>query len=127
MRAPLERVGRKILRDFMPEQHREFFAELPFLILGALDERDRPWASAIFGLPGFVGSPDARTLAVDGHFFAGDPVASAVVPGAPIATLGIQLETRRRNRLNGTGLSRDGEALRVTVKQSFGNCAQYIQ
>ena len=45
VRDRIERVGRKIIRDFMPDQHRALFAELPFLVIGALDGKDRPWAS----------------------------------------------------------------------------------
>ncbi len=34
LRDKMEAVGRRVLRDFMPDQHREFFAALPFLVLG---------------------------------------------------------------------------------------------
>ncbi len=45
----------------------------------------------------------------------------------PLGLLGIQLETRRRNRMNGTVTdTRDG-AFTVHVGQSFGNCPKFIQ
>ena len=47
--------------------------------------------------------------------------------GAAIGLLGIDLRTRRRNRLNGV-IRREGAAgFDVDVEQSYGNCPQYIQ
>ncbi len=47
--------------------------------------------------------------------------------GASISMLGIELHTRRRNRMNGAVHRRDGDSFHVAVEQSFGNCPQYIQ
>src|SRR3546814_18915783 len=55
-----------------------------------------------------------------------DPVAEGWVPGEPVGLLGIELRTRRRNRLNGTLVRKDNGAVGVTVGQSYGNCPQYI-
>jgi predicted pyridoxine 5'-phosphate oxidase superfamily flavin-nucleotide-binding protein len=125
--ARMEEIGRRIVRDFMPDEHRGLFADLPFLVIGSLDDRDRPWASIVCGPPGFASSPDARTLAVGAPPLAGDPLGANAIPGAPVGVLGIQLETRRRNRMNGRleKVSPDGFSIRVA--QSFGNCPQYIQ
>ena len=43
------------------QQHRELFAKLPFVLVGALDGQGRPWAELLAGPPGFVSTPDART------------------------------------------------------------------
>ena len=32
--APMEAIARQMIRDFIPDQHREFFARLPFIVLG---------------------------------------------------------------------------------------------
>src|SRR5687768_7379282 len=63
-REMAERVGRRVIRSFMPDQHREFFAGLPFVIVGSLDAEGRPWASILARPPGFLRSPDPRRLAV---------------------------------------------------------------
>jgi hypothetical protein len=47
--------------------------------------------------------------------------------GARIALLGIELPTRRRNRMNGVVVDLDVSGFVVRVEQSFGNCPQYIQ
>ena len=119
--------GRRAIRDFMPDQHRELFAKLPMIVVGSLDARQRPWASVLFGRPGFIGSPDPRTLTVAARPVAGDPAAAGLTTGAAVGLLGIELETRRRNRMNGTVIRADKSGFAVRVEQSFGNCPRYIQ
>ena len=59
-----ETLGRRMIRPFMPEEHREFFAQLPFLAAGAVDADGWPWASLLSGAPGFAVSPDPEHLQV---------------------------------------------------------------
>lgn len=127
VRAGMQLTSRRVIRDFMPDQHREFFARLPFLVVGSLDQDDRPWASILTGRPGFLATPDPRTLTIDAVPAWGDPLADALTAGAPLGLLGIQPETRRRNRLNGTVTGVGDGLVSVRVGQSFGNCPQYIQ
>ncbi|WP_321925425.1 pyridoxamine 5'-phosphate oxidase family protein [Burkholderia sp. BCC1998] len=120
-------AGRRGIRRFMPDQHRTFFAQLPFFVLGGVDPDGQPWATLRVGMPGFVTTPDARTLRIDGDALPGDPLAGAWQPGVPLGGLGIEFDTRRRNRVNGVVRAVDGGALTIAVEQSFGNCAKYIQ
>jgi predicted pyridoxine 5'-phosphate oxidase superfamily flavin-nucleotide-binding protein len=120
-------TGAPFLRDYMPEQHREFFALLPFLLVGSVDAHGQPWGSVLAGSPGFARSPDPRLLDVRAWPQEDDPLAQALKPGAPIGLLGIQPHTRRRNRLNGHVEYADGKSFCVHVDQSFGNCPKYIQ
>ena len=46
-RDRMEAVGPRVIRDYMPDQHREFFAQLPFLVVGSLDASLQPWASVL--------------------------------------------------------------------------------
>lgn len=120
-------MGRRMIRPVLVDQHREFYGELPFLVLGSVDPEGRPWASIIAGQPGFISTPDELTLDIAATPIEGDPLAENLHVGADIGVLGIQLETRRRNRMSGRikDLREDGFAL--DVLQSFGNCPQYIQ
>jgi predicted pyridoxine 5'-phosphate oxidase superfamily flavin-nucleotide-binding protein len=127
VRERIERTGRAMIRDFMPDQHREFFAAQPLIFVGSLDARGRPWASMLTGDPGFMASPDARTLRVNALPVHGDPLASNLAAGAPLGLLGIELESRRRNRANGTVTRLYQAGFELRVEQSFGNCPQYIQ
>ncbi|CAN5883439.1 pyridoxamine 5'-phosphate oxidase family protein [soil metagenome] len=126
LRERLAEIGPLILRDEMPDQHRTFFSQLPFLVVGSVDESGRPWASVLAGQPGFAHSPDARHLRVDALPDADDPLADALAVGAPVGLLGIEPHTRRRNRMNGSIDALDAEGFAVAVGQSFGNCPKYI-
>ena len=120
-------VGRQVVRDFMPEQHRDFYRQLPFLVLGTVDAAGQPWASILSGAPGFAVSPNPQTLRLQSFPSVGDPAAASLALGAAVGLLGIELHTRRRNRVNGrVGMLTDG-GFSVTVEHAFGNCPQYIQ
>lgn len=127
LRERMEEVGRRMIRDHMPEQHRELFCKLPTLVAGGIDAAGQPWATMLAGAPGFVSAPDERTLRIATVPPPDDPLAACLAPGLPAGLLGLEPHTRRRNRMNGTVQSRDDEGWSVTVGQSFGNCPQYIQ
>lgn len=122
----IEFWARKIIRDHLPDQHRAFYTALPFLIVAARDAAGRPWATVLDGQEGFVRSPSDGTLAIDARPAAGDALDGAIGVGDDLGLLGIELATRRRNRVNGRVASADG-ALSFAVDQSFGNCPQYIR
>ena len=103
------------------------YAQLPLLLAGAVDPAGDPWAGALEGEPGFAWSPDPRVLRVAAMPDADDPLAAGLGPGKALGLLGIELQTRRRNRVNGLVSAWDGKRFEVTVGQSFGNCPQYIQ
>jgi uncharacterized protein len=118
-------VGKRLIRDYMPEQHRQFFAQLPFLLIGAVDETARPWASILVGNPGFISSPNPKSLQINSNLPPGAPI--KLQTGMPVGLLGIELPTRRRNRMNGHIAVCDRQGFSVDVVQSFGNCHKYIQ
>jgi ferredoxin-NADP reductase/predicted pyridoxine 5'-phosphate oxidase superfamily flavin-nucleotide-binding protein len=121
----MEAFGRKVIRSWMPDQHREFYRQLPFMLLGAVDAQGRPWASVLEGEPGFADSPDPEHLHFTSHPAADDP--AQLRNGEPIGLLGIELHTRRRNRLNGHVANLTADGFELSVDQAFGNCPQYIQ
>ncbi len=125
-RGQMERIGSKMIRAYMPDQHRDFYRQLPFLLLAGLDVAGRPRVSILEGEPGFIHSPDARTLAIAAHA-AGVVPGLQLEPGSPLGLLGIELHSRRRNRVNGKIGAAGAGGLRLRVDQSFGNCAKYIQ
>lgn len=123
----MDKQGRRIIRAFLPEQHRQFFAHLPYVIVGTVDASGHLWASILVGQPGFLSSPDDRTLRVAAKPLLGDPLALILTKGIDIGLLGIELHTRRRNRINGVVTTTHTEGFEIRVGQSFGNCPQYIQ
>jgi predicted pyridoxine 5'-phosphate oxidase superfamily flavin-nucleotide-binding protein len=120
MRDKMARVGERVIRPFMPDEHRELFEKLPYLIVGSLDAEGHPQASVVFGRPGFVRTTDDTTLVI------GASPEPSLQLGHKVGLLGIELSTRRRNRVNGTVAGLDARSFTVHVEQSFGNCPQYI-
>lgn len=123
----IDPIGRRNIRNFMPDQHRVFFAQLPFAVLGAVDRTGDPWATILAGPPGFLSSPDPKLLCVGAYPPEGDPAANGIYAGSRVALLGIELPTRRRNRANGRVAALGLSGFAVAIEQSFGNCPQYIQ
>lgn len=125
--ARMDKQGRRVIREYLPDQFRQFFAQLPYVIVGTVDPTGHPWASILVGNPGFLASPSDRTLQVAAQPLFGDPLATNLAEGIDIGFLGIELPTRRRNRMNGIVTAIHPDSFEVQVRQSFGNCPQYIQ
>jgi ferredoxin-NADP reductase/predicted pyridoxine 5'-phosphate oxidase superfamily flavin-nucleotide-binding protein len=123
----MREIGSRVVRTFMPDQHRAFFAQLPFVAFGAVDDDGDVWATMLAGRPGFMQSPHPHALDVAALPDPRDPAYAGVHDGAAVGVLGIELHTRRRNRMNGVVSGRSASGFRVDVDQSFGNCPQYIQ
>jgi hypothetical protein len=62
VRDRIELRGRAVIRDYMPEQHRAFFAALPFMVVGLADQNGHPWTTTLSGPPGFMNSTDENLL-----------------------------------------------------------------
>jgi len=128
VRDRIELKGRAVIRNYMPEQHRAFFAALPFMVVALADQNGHPWATTLSGPPGFMNPAEENLLAIKAWLDPDDPLYSCIRDGAPVGGLGIELSTRRRNRVNGRIESCIiGEGFAIRVQQSFGNCPKYIQ
>jgi len=125
--AKMDRQGRQMIREYLPEQFQQFFPQLPYIIVGTVDVTGSPWASILVGEPGFLSTPDDRTLQIAAKPLFGDPFTNTLAERIDIGLLGIELHTRRRNRVNGTVTAIDSDRFEVQVGQSFGNCPKYIQ
>ncbi|HEX6120457.1 MAG TPA: pyridoxamine 5'-phosphate oxidase family protein, partial [Dongiaceae bacterium] len=117
----------RVLRDHLIDQHREFFPLLPFILVGAVDAAGDAWATILSGKPGFLNSPDPTRLRIAAARDPRDPADAGLDDGASVGLLGIELHTRRRNRLNGLVRRKSEDSFDVVVDQSYGNCPQYIQ
>jgi ferredoxin-NADP reductase/predicted pyridoxine 5'-phosphate oxidase superfamily flavin-nucleotide-binding protein len=122
----MAQFGSRVVRDYLPDQHRQFYAQLPFLVAATVDAAGDPWVTLLEGLPGFASSPEPTQLDLLDVPAPDDPVAAGWVEGGAIGLLGIELHTRRRNRVNGV-LTPGPNGLQLQVEHAFGNCPQYIQ
>ena len=123
----IEDWARKVVHDHLPEQHQEFHTSQPFLVVSARDDAGHPWATLLAGPEGFVTSPDPRRLVIHAKPMIGDALENAFVEDADMGILGIELATRRRNRVNGRVASNGSNTITFRVDQAFGNCPQYIR
>ena len=64
MEARADALAERVVRSHMPEQHREFYQQLPFLLVGYVDQQGYPWATLLEGAPGFLTSPNEHSLTV---------------------------------------------------------------
>ncbi|MBV1691528.1 pyridoxamine 5'-phosphate oxidase family protein [Novosphingobium sp. G106] len=123
----MEEVGRQVIRPFMPDQHRAFYAQLPFVVAGSVDSGGDAWATLLAGRPGFVSSPSPTILELQVGLDPADPASEGLGEGDAVGLLGIELHTRRRNRANGVLRGSTAGTLHFELDQSFGNCPKYIQ
>jgi hypothetical protein len=123
----MQSVGQRVIRDFMPDQHRDFYAQIPFIVAGSVDGQGDAWATLLVGGAGFIASPTPKRLDIQVPRAAEDPASEGMGQGDAIGLLGIELHARRRNRANGIVRKATEQVLRLEVDQSFGNCPQYIQ
>jgi ferredoxin-NADP reductase/predicted pyridoxine 5'-phosphate oxidase superfamily flavin-nucleotide-binding protein len=127
VRDKMENFGKRVIRDHMPQQHREFYQQLPFVLAGFIDDQGWPWASFLYGDKGFIQSQNDKSLQLDANIAPGDPLHDSLTADRHLALLGIDLPSRRRNRLSAAITDIKNASLHLDVIQSFGNCPQYIQ
>ena len=123
----VQKVGDKLVRDHIIEQHKLFFEKLTYLFVALHDHEGKPWISLIQDKQGFINSPDPETLNVTGNVIAMKELGLQTDSDNPIGLVGLDLSTRRRNRLNGTIKAKKNTFLSIDVEHSFGNCPKYIQ
>jgi predicted pyridoxine 5'-phosphate oxidase superfamily flavin-nucleotide-binding protein len=120
-----------MIANVVPAGAASFLSLQRMLVVASRDDAGRPWASILFGDPGFVFPRDhGRVVAVDrsASYSPND-----VLPwphlriGSPLGLLAIDLSTRRRLRVNGVVGSLTEARLELTVEQAYPNCPKYIQ
>lgn len=120
----------RVLADSIMAGALKFIARQPMVVLGSVDDEERPWASAWLAPAGFVTAPDERRVEFD-LSLAGvndhDPFWENIKHNPRIGTLFLELATRRRLRINGTITRRTSDRLTLDVAECFPNCPKYIQ
>jgi uncharacterized protein len=87
------------------------------------------WCSSMVGDAGFVSVPDQSRLAFDLRKLRTpiDPAILAAAEGkGPAGSIFIDLQTRRRYRINGTLSHPDSDTIELRVREAYGNCPKYI-
>jgi len=128
-RAVAER-RESMLRDRLNDAAGAFVASQGTVAVGAAAPDGTLWASLWCGAKGFARTNEAGDRLDIRHALgdaAADPVRSIVSAGEPLGVLVIDLETRRRLRINGVVDRSDAASLEMRIREAFGNCPKYIQ
>ena len=101
-----------------------FLALQRFAVLAARDAGQALWASPLVGQAGFLQGED-ESLSVLAVPDEGDPLRD-LAAGQSAAVIAVDLQRRRRVRVNGWlgAVGKDG--LKIEVEEAYGNCPSYI-
>ena len=105
-----------------------FIRAQEMVVVSSRDNAGRRWASLLFGKKGFLqpnGASELRIALDPSRTDGGDPLWKNLESDSRAGLLVIDLETRRRLRINGK-LQRNGLALEMSVEESYPNCPKYI-
>jgi len=122
-----DKLSRKMIVDYLPEQHKSFYPLLYTLYIASVDEFEKPWASIVTGKPGFIDAYDATHLHIKTQIIHGDKLDRNITQNKNIGLLGLEHQTRRRNRASGEIINMDSSGIRLKIHQALGNCPKYIQ
>ena len=133
-----DRIEEQIVRDFIDEDDRGFIEARDMFFIATTDEHGQPQCSYKGGDPGFVRVVDERTIAFPGYDGNGMFLTAGNLLVHPqVGLLFVDLEGRRRLRLNGVASVDEGDPLladypeaqlvvRVAATEVFPNCPRYI-
>ncbi len=122
------RVGQSI-HTSIPAVAADFIARQPMMIVGHANSDGRMWASVLTGPLGSFHAVNQHAIEITAAPAASDPLSAVWKDGLSVGALFIELETRRRMRVNGTIELRPGDAMGavLSAKEVYANCPKYIQ
>jgi predicted pyridoxine 5'-phosphate oxidase superfamily flavin-nucleotide-binding protein len=109
---------------------RPFISRQFMVALASIDAAGKVWASLVFGQPGFLRTEDGTTLFIDvpaKERDEADPLWTNLAHNPDLGMLFIDLESRRRYRVNGTIRGLDERSAEVAVREAYPNCPKYIR
>jgi hypothetical protein len=122
----------RVIADRIPGAARLFIARQQLCICAGASHNGDLWAHFVTGAPGFAAASEDMKVVdlqlVDEHgVLNSTPLFADLRVAAPLGMLFIDLETRRRLRVNGTLSALTDAAVQVAVHEAFPNCPKYIQ
>ncbi len=118
-------ISDTILAGAMP-----FIAQQNMLLISSLDPQGNVWTSVLMGQTGFISAPNATSLLLDTSQMINlkhDPLWQNIIANPQVGMLAIELDTRRRFRVNGKIQVLDDHRFIIEVEQAYPNCPKYIQ
>ena len=118
-----------MLGTLIPPRALPFLEDQRMLAIGSVDDRGDVVASVVLGARGLATSIDGSSLVLDRtriDAIDDDPVWQNLRGGADVGLLAIELESRRRLRVNGVVTSATAERVVVSIREAYPNCPKYI-
>lgn len=106
-----------------------FIERQPMVIVGSSNQDNELWASILIGNVGFAKVKDPHTITFDTSHLNSthtDIFFSNIDRNNQIGSLFIELDSRRRLRVNGTCKFKDS-LIELSVQHAYPNCPKYIQ
>jgi len=115
------------ITNYLPEIHQMFLSKLPMVFIGAEDKQKNVWSSVLLSDVQLIDINDENNFTINSSFIDIDPLAKQLEEDSEIGLLGIEFETRRRNRISAKINQISDSSIGLMVKQCYGNCPKYIQ
>ncbi len=107
-----------------------FIAQQNILLVSSLDAQGYVWTSVLMGRAGFISAPNTNSLLLNTTHIVkqtNDPLWQNIIDNPQVGLLAIELDTRRRFRINGKIRRIDQTCFVIEVEQAYPNCPKYIQ
>ena len=124
------RKNGRIIASAIAQNAIEFMEQQPMVVLGSIDDQQNLWASVLLGSPGFAKAVNSQKIELNlTQIFRNfdEPFWINIQHHSQVGLLFIDLENRRRLRINGRIINQNNEHLQISVEESYPNCSKYIQ
>jgi len=104
-----------------------FLAQQRFAVATTVDQQARTWTSLIAGEPGMLAIPDPTVVKVNAARIESALPLDNLAKNSKLGMLVIDFARRIRVRINGEAEAQPDGSVLLSIRQLYGNCAQYIQ
>lgn len=127
--AGLAERNKKMFNSFIVPGAVNFVEKQAMTIVGSRNQKNELWASILIGNFGFVKVPGPATILFDTDKLVSNPsdiFYSNIIHDHQIGSLFIELDTRKRLRVNGSCCIKDS-IIEFNIEHAYPNCPKYIQ
>lgn len=127
--VPIADRNGAIITDTIKKGAINFIEKQPMAIVSSKSNEGEVWTSLLIGNYGFTKVPNLNAIVFNKTGIssnAADIFYTNIQYHNQIGSLFIELDTRRRFRINGTCQLQDSQ-IEVTIKEAYPNCPKYIQ
>ncbi|MEL6460262.1 MAG: pyridoxamine 5'-phosphate oxidase family protein [Cyanobacteria bacterium J06621_15] len=118
-----------VLHNCIPSKAKEFLSKQYFAAVSSVDKNGKVWADFLLGKPGFIEVLNEQKVQINPISTANNLLYQNLLNNPQIGILVIDLENRRRLRINGKAQidNQNQKTINIEINQVFFNCPKYIQ